>query len=321
MPNLDRRHFLAAGAATLTGPLLAASTATQATAAQAEPSPDDQPVVVPPTDKRYLLSCKLTMVTKEHNGKALSLTERLTLAKQVGFDGIDLDEAGSITAAEARQASIDSGLYIHNAINHDHWKFKLTSADENQRAQGIANLEHCLRVSHAAGGSGALLVVGHANDGSEQETVERSRDAIQQVLPLAAALGQHILFENVWNGMFYDHNEGPEQSADRWAAYVDSFNSPWVGMYYDIGNHWKYGQPGEWVRTFGKRIVKMDMKGYSRANNGWADIGEGDLPWDDVRAALDEIGFAGWFTAEVGGGGPERLAKVLADMKRVLGLS
>lgn len=317
-PTLDRRHFLAAGAATLAGTgALAVATQQPVESAVTQPSP----VIVPPAGKRYLLSCKLGMVAKELNGKALSLTERLTLAKDAGFDGIDLDEAGSITEQEARQASIDSGLYIHNAINHDHWKFKLTSASEQDRAKGIENLEHCIRVSHAAGGSGVLLVVGHANDGSEQEVADRSRAAIQGVLPLAASLGQHMLFENVWSGMFYDHNAGPEQSGDRWAAYVDSFNSPWVGMYYDIGNHWKYGQPGDWIRTFGKRIVKMDLKGFDRSKNSWADIGEGDLPWGDVRAALDEIGFTGWFTAEVGGGGPERLAKVLADMKRVLELA
>jgi len=241
--------------------------------------------------------------------------------KDVGYDGIDLDEAGSVTPAEARAASIATGLFVHNAINHDHWKFRLSSANGEDVMTGLQNLSHCIRVSHAAGGNGVLLVVGGGGDGPEDEIVKRTREAIQSVLPMAAALGQHILFENVWNRMFYDHDAGPEQGAERWAAYVDSFNSPWVGMYYDIGNHWKYGQPGDWIRTFGKRIVKMDMKGFNRASNSWTDIGEGDLPWDDVRKALDEIGFIGWFTAEVGGGGPERLAKVLADMKRVLNVT
>ena len=317
-PEMDRRHFLAAGAATLAGSaMLGPGSLDQA---QADESPvNDLPL--PPLDKRYLLSCKLTMVAKELGGNKLSLAERLKLVKEVGYDGIDLDEAGSVTAAEARAASIASGLFVHNAINHDHWKFKLTSANDQERAQGIENLKNCIRVSHAAGGSAVLLVVGGGGDGPEDEIVNRSRAAIQSVLPMAAALGQQILFENVWNRMFYDHDAGPEQGAERWAEYVDSFNSPWVGMYYDIGNHWKYGQPGEWIRTFGKRIVKMDMKGFSRATNGWADIGEGDLPWDDVRKALDQIGFTGWFTAEVGGGGPDRLAKVLADMKRVLNVT
>ena len=101
---------------------------------------------------------------------------------------------------------------------------------------------------------------------------------------------------------------------------MDSFNSPWVGMYYDIGNHWKYGQPAEWIRAFGYRCVKLDVKGFSRKDDKFTDIGEGDVPWDQVREALDEIGFTGWTTAEVGGGGLERLTMVCEQMKKVFAL-
>ena len=57
-------------------------------------------------------------------------------------------------------------------------------------------------------------------------------------------------------------------------------------MYYDIGNHWKYGQPGEWIRQLGRRCVKLDVKGFSRAKTSWTEITEGDLPWDQVRKLL-----------------------------------
>ena len=120
--------------------------------------------------------------------------------------------------------------------------------------------------------------------------------------------------------MFYDHDQGPEQSADRWVEFADAFESPWVGMYHDIGNHWKYANPGDWIRTFGTRAVKFDVKGFSRAENRFTDIGDGDLPWADVREALDDIGFTGWFTAEVGGGGLERLRTVRAQMAEALGV-
>ncbi len=282
----------------------------------------DDPVIVLPTMKnRYLLSCKLGMITKKGpGGEELSLADRLTLAKQAGFDGVDLDEAGNFTPEQARAAVAESGVFVHNAINHDHWKKRFTSANEADRKQALKNLEHCIRVSHAAGGSGVLIVVGSGNDGPEDVIVERSIAAIKKAIPLAAALGQRILFENVWSKMFYDHDAGPEQSADRWAAFVDAFDSPWVGMYHDIGNHWKYGNPGDWIRTFGPRAVKFDMKGFSRAKNAWADIGEGDLPWDDVRKALDEVGFTGWFTAETGGGGLDRLKTVRQQMAQVLGV-
>ena len=146
---------------------------------------------------------------------------------------------------------------------------------------------------------------------------------LDQPIPLAASLGQKILFENVWNQMHYDHDKPPEQRPDRFIQFVDSFNSPWVGMYYDIGNHWKYGQPREWLNAFGSRAVKLDIKGFSRNKNRFVDITseDDDLPWAEVQEGLEEIGFAGWTTAEVGGGGLERLTIVRQQMQKALGIA
>ncbi len=276
--------------------------------------------VLPPSGKRILLACKLTMIAKEIEGKPLSLTEQLRLAADAGFDGVDLDDASKYTPEEARNAVQESGVFVHNAIDHAHWTHRLTSESEEDRAKGIANLEHCLRVSHAAGGSGVLIVVGHAKDGEPQIIEERCRQAIKQAIPLAASLGQMILIENVWNQMFYQHDAPPEQTPDEFIRFVDTFQSPWVGMYYDIGNHWKYGQPGDWLRAFGTRSVKLDVKGYSREQDKFTELLEGDLPWEQVRKALEEIEFAGWITAEVGGGGVERLTEVREQMQRAFGL-
>lgn len=305
--STTRRGFITAAAASV---VVAGSHTTPIVA--------EEKIVTPPTDKRIWLSCKLGMITREADGKELSLAERLTLAGKAGFDGVDLDQAAEYTPEQARQAVQESGVFVHNAINHAHWAKRLTSPNEDERAQGRKNIEHCIRVSHAAGGSGVLIVVGRGGDGPAEEIEERCRQEIKKLLPLAASLGQPILFENVWNQMMYDHDKPPEQSAERFVAFVDSFNSPWVGMYYDIGNHWKYGQPLEWLRAFGHRCVKLDIKGFSREMDKFTDIGEGDLPWDQVRKGLDEIGFTGWATAEVGGGGLERLTTVYKQMRKAL---
>jgi hexulose-6-phosphate isomerase len=311
---VTRRDFLAAGAAAVALPAVAQGNAAPAADAAATP------VVVPPEGKRILLSCKLGMIAREADGKPLSLAERLTLAAKAGFDGVDLDQAGEYTPEQARDAVRQSGVFVHNAINHAHWSQRLTSANDEERARGRANIAHCLRVSHAAGGSGVLIVVGQGNDGPADVIEERCRQEIKQLIPLAAALGQMILVENVWNRMFYHHDAPPEQGPEQFIKFVDSFNSPWVAMYYDIGNHWKYGQPAEWIRAFGRRCVKLDVKGFSRADNKFVDITDGDLPWDQVRKALDEIGFAGWATAEVGGGGLERLTVVREQMQKAFGV-
>jgi hexulose-6-phosphate isomerase len=312
--SFNRRGFLAAGAASV-----AAVAAAEAGAAEGDPTASAS-VVRPPEGKHILLSCKLGMITRESDGKSLTLAERLSLAAKAGFDGVDLDQAGEFTPELARDAVQLSGVFVHNAINHAHWSQRLTSENEKERTQGRANIEHCMRVSHAAGGCGVLIVVGRASDGPADVIEERCRQEIKKMIPLAAALGQPILIENVWNGMFYVHDGPPEQSAEQFVKFVDSFDSPWVGMYYDIGNHWKYGQPGDWIRAFGRRCVKLDVKGFSRAENKFTDIGEGDLPWDQVREALGEIGFAGWATAEVGGGDLKRLTVVCEQMRKAFGV-
>ena len=124
----------------------------------------------------------------------------------------------------------------------------------------------------------------------------------------------HILIENVWNRFLYDHDGPADQTADKLAKYIDEINSPWVGSYFDIGNHQKYGKPADWIRTLGKRIVKLDVKDWG-VKAQWAKIGGGDVDWPDVRKALAEIGFTGWATAEVGGGNRARCAEILANMR------
>ena len=310
--NLNRRRFLQTGAIVAAGAALAAPT-------QAAPAPA-RAVVTPPVGKPILLSCKLGMIAKKRGAEKLTLTQRLSLAGEAGLDGVDFDQAGAHTAEEARAAVQESGVFVHNAINHAHWGKRLTSPNAADRAEGVSNIEHCIRVSHAAGGNGVLIVIGRGSDGPEEVIDERARTEIRKLIPLAASLGQPILFENVWNKMHYDHDAPPEQSAVKMVKFVDSFNSPWVGMYYDIGNHWKYGQPRQWLNEFGHRCVKLDVKGYSRARQKWADIGEGDLPWDQVRKGLEEINFTGWATAETGGGDLKRLTLVREQMQKAFGL-
>ena len=138
--------------------------------------------------------------------------------------------------------------------------------------------------------------------------------------PTAARYGIHIVIENVWNHFLYDHNGDHTQTADEFVEYVDQFHSPWVGMQFDIGNHWKYGSMGNWIRALGKRVVKLDLKGYNRAQQKWANIGKGDIDWADVRKALVEINYYGWAAAEVGGGDLNRLKEISANMDNVFNL-
>ena len=49
------------------------------------------------------------------------------------------------------------------------------------------------------------------------------------------------------------------------------------------------------------------------------DIEKGDDDWPAVMKAVGEVGYSGgWITAEVSGGGKEKLAKLSRDMDKVI---
>lgn len=278
----------------------------------------DSGKVAHPLGGRLYKSLKIGMVKPEN--KDATLADRFRLAKEAGFAGIELNSPGN-DAAEVRKAIAESGLRVDGSVCGTHWKIRHTDPDAAVRAQALEDLRGALRETHEVGGSTVLLVAGRGSDGPEEEIWSRSVENIAQAIPLAAELGVTIAIENVWNQFCYDHEGGPDQTAEKLVRYVDAFHSPWVGMQFDIGNHWKYGPTGDWIRALGKRIVKLDVKGFSRATGKFTRIGEGDIDWADVRKALTEINFYGYCAAEVAGGGLEELRKVSAEMDEVFGLT
>lgn len=244
-----------------------------------------------------------------------TVLEKFQIMKELGYDGLEaISPLGGITIKELLEARDATGVFIPGVVDMVHWRksHRLSSPDPKARAQGVAALKQAVQDAFDMGGSSVLLVpgvVGNKETENHDQCWERSTAEVKKVLPLCARLGIHILMENVWNGFCYD----PKQLAQ----YIDGFNSPWVGSYFDIGNHIKYSPSEHWVRTLGKRIVKCDVKDWGK-KGGWSKIGDGDCNWPEVRKALKEIGFTGWTTAEVGGGDKERMADVMERMRRVL---
>ncbi len=264
--------------------------------------------------RKLLKTLKIGMVKVEGD-----LTAKFKAAKSAGFDGIELNAPG-IDVEETKRAIDASGLPVDGSVGSQHWNIRHSDPDPEVRDRALVQLEQGIRQTHAVGGHTVLLVVGHGKDGSPQEVWDRSLQNISQALPLCGELGMTIAIENVWNQFLYEHDGPDNQTADQFVEYVDAFNSPWIGMQFDIGNHWKYGDPAGWIRQLGRRVVKLDIKGFSRASDQWKDITEDDLPWADVRQALDDIGFYGWVAAEVGGGDETRLRKIANQIDRALNI-
>lgn len=268
-----------------------------------------------PAAPRLRKTLKIGMV-----GVPGTLTDKFMAARKAGFEGIELDAPG-FDVNEAKAATQISGLLVDGTVNADHWSVRHSDPDPAVRAAALKSCIAGLRATKEVGGDTMLLVPGHGKDGSQAEVFERTLANIKQALPVAEEVGVKIAIENVWNHFLYDHEGGPDQTADELARFVDAFNSPWVGVQFDIGNHWKFGDPAAWIRTLGPRIIKLDIKGFSRAEDKFTPIGECDIDWASVRQALVDIDFRGWVAAEVQGGNVEKLTEVSNQIDRTVGLT
>lgn len=249
---------------------------------------------------------------------ARSMAEKFKLLSSLGFDGVEMDSPNSFSAEEVLAARDESGLTIHGVVDSVHWNKPLSDPDPAVRSEGRRALETALRDCKSYGGSTVLLVPAVVRKSvSYADAYVRSQEEIRKVLPLAAELGVQIALENVWNQFLLSPLEA--------ARYVDEFESPWIGWYLDVGNVVNYGWPEQWIRILGKRIIKVDVKEFSRKQRDdeglWKGFGvellEGDCDWPEVMKALDEIGYSGWATAEVAGGDEERLRFLADRMDRI----
>ena len=304
--KLDRREFIKVG-----GGVLAAASMPAMRADAAEEEAMQQAT---PKRRNIRKAVKLGMVAGE-----MTLMDKFRLLSKLGFDGVEPDSPNNLDDQELLDARDATGLTIHGVVDSVHWRDTLSDPNPEVRARGAAGLVTALHDAKRYGASTVLLVPAVVNKHvSYADAYRRSQAEIRNVLPLAQELGVKIALENVWNSFLLSPLEA--------ARYVDELESDSIGWYFDVGNIVNYGWPEQWVRILGRRILKLDIKEYSRTKRNeeglWkgfhVELLEGDCDWPAVMAALDEIGYQGWATAEIPGGGEERLAEIARRMDRIL---
>lgn len=236
----------------------------------------------------------------------LSVLDKFKMLADLGFDGTEIHVTTKINRHEVRAAIEATDVLVHGFLNSS--KPDLMSAIDNAKFYGATSV---------------LVVAGKVDKANPYDKVYRQQqERIKVALPYAEKHGVRLLVENVWNNFLLSPLE--------MARFIDEMQSPAVGVYFDVGNIVRIGWPDQWIRILGNRIVKLDIKEYSRKkqNNegprkGFnVEIGEGDCDWPAVRQALAHIGYTtGWATAEVTGGDRQRLADIAERMDKVLQLT
>jgi len=251
---------------------------------------------------------QLNMLPRE-----LPNADKFKLAKKCGFEGIEASPIKDLNAArELGKLAREAGVPIHSIV-YGGWGAPFSDPNPEVIEKGLAGMETALRSAKAMGAEAVLLVPAVVNENVRYgDAYKRSQEHIRKLLPLAEELGMIIAVENVWNKFLLSPLE--------FARYVDEFDSPWLKAYFDVGNIIIFGYAQDWIRTLGKRIVKIHLKDFRRRGYEWTNLLDGDVNWPEVRRALDEVGYDGFLTPELGGGDEAYLTDLAKRIDRIFAM-
>jgi len=241
-----------------------------------------------------------------------SIESALSQTKSNGFDALELSVSSEgvintdTSKAECeiiRKKIDDSGIFVDSIATGMSWGVSPTSDDESIRKKSISLHQDALKVASYLDCKALLFVPGVVKSPISPEIVrydralDRLREAINQMLPIAEDLNVDLCMENVWNGFFYS----PIELRD----FVDSFDSEKLGVYLDIGNLIGYQQyPPHWIELLNSRIKRVQIKDF-KENFDWTgsysfcDIGVGDVLWNETITALNSIQYESTIIAEM----------------------
>lgn len=243
--------------------------------------------------------------------------DRFKLARDCGFDGVEMPPVAEAECEALRSAAEKAGIRLHSVI-YGGWNPPLTHPDAAQREQSLKNAETALRSAKQLGADDILLVPGVVNAATPYRNAHRwAQEGVRKLIPTAEKLEVSILLEEVWNNFLLSPLE--------FCEFVDSFKSPRVQAYFDVGNVVPFAWPEDWIRTLGRRIQRVHLKDFKGGpglfegiKGTFVNLRDGSVNWPEVRKAFSEIAYNGWVTCELRGGDAEYLKDVSRRVDLIL---
>jgi hexulose-6-phosphate isomerase len=299
---ISRRDALCSALAAGSTALLAPG----ATAAQPKPDPRRA------SPKRYDMKKSINLWAFPYPER-MTLRECLQLARDAGFDGIELNydldndlspKAGTKEFQAIRKLAADIGIAISGLCSFLFWPYSFTSNDEAKRQRGLELAAKMIQAAHDLGTPNLLVVPGavHIPWIKDHDPVpndvcdRRAKQGVAKLLPLAEKLGISLNIENIFfNGYLLTPGE--------LNAFVDSFQHRNVGVHFDTGNVMLFQHPEHWIPLLGKRIRNTHFKEFSKKGTdhsleSFRTLLDGTTNWPAVMDALDQVGYRGFLTFE-----------------------
>jgi hexulose-6-phosphate isomerase len=314
MTDISRRAAMSATLATAGGAFAFGSSLAGVFEPQAAASAS-QAVSLPPT-KRYEMKKSINLWAFPYSNpypNLWSLEKCLRVAKDAGFDGIELNydldselspKSGTKEFHKIRALADKIGIAISGLCSFLFWPYPLVSHDPEKRARGLELAGLMAQAAHDLGTENLLVVPGavHIPWRTDHEPVpndvcdQRAREAVAKLLPAAEKLKVYLNIENIF---FNGYLMTPGEMID----FVDSFKSEFVKVHFDTGNIMMFQFPEHWIRILGRRIKNVHLKEFTKKGTDtsletFRPLLDGTTNWPAVLEAFDKTGYRGYLTFE-----------------------
>ena len=226
--------------------------------------------------------------------------------KELGFRGIELnveEKEGSIftldtNGEEVRRVTETAskfGVDIFSISTAMLWKYPLTSENRETRQKGIEIVEKMLEIASQCGAETVLVVPGLVTEEVPYNAAyKRAVEAIKKLSESAEKKKITIGIENVWNKFLLSPME--------MRGFIEDIDSPFVGVYLDIGNLVHSGYPEQWIHMLSDKLANVhikDFKGTVGNIDGFVPLLAGDIDWMNVAETLKTNGYSGYIAPEI----------------------
>lgn len=304
--QLSRRDAIKIGLATFGG--AASATAVAAIAAEKSEKVDDRRA----SPKQYSMRKSINLWAFPYPQR-MTLEECLRLAKDAGFDGIELNydlendlspKASSKDFAAIRQMADRIGIEISGLCSFLFWPYPLTSNDPAKRKMGLELAGKMARAAHDLGVENLLVVPGavHIPWRDDHEPVpndvcdKRAREAVGKLVSKAEKLKVSLNIENIF---FNGYLMTPMEMND----FADNFGSDSVRIHFDTGNISMFQHAEHWIPVLGERTKNIHFKEFTKKGTDYSleafrPLLDGTTNWPAVMDALEKVGYSGYVTFE-----------------------